>query len=714
MNTKKITLAVLVAGCFDARLALAEEETKVLSPVVVTATRIEQDSFDLPMSIDKVEKENIQDAQARVSLSESLLRVPGVTAQYRNQNSSDLSISSRGFGARSTFGVRGVRLYVDGIPLTMPDGIGTPGNVDLGSIGSIEVMRGPFSAMYGNSSGGVIQMFTDTPPASPQIGADFYVGSYGLQRGEINAAGTQGKINYLLSITDSSADGYRTHSAWEKQQATARLGYNISDDSKLTTLISWFQQNAQDPGGLKRTGNKTGAGATEVINPGAFYTSDPYYNPRGAYTRATGFNTGGEKSNTQIGFNYEKSIDANNKLNVITYLGNRTSDGYIAASSGNINTGRLSQIDRNFYGVDLQGTNRGQMLGKSYVLVYGVTAGYQQDSRLDSNQTYDSTTGNYTMVGASYNRDEVQKANNVDEYVQGTYALADQWDLHAGVRHSSISMKIRGRSVTTADGSLSFNQTIPVAGVVFKATPTLNFYANAGRGFEAPNLIEISFNDKTNPTGANTGLKPSTSNNYEIGTKWLVSERTRMNAAAFKIETSNEIVIEDSDAYTKYANAGHTYRSGAEVSVEHAVTSNFNVYAAYSLLNATYGDDVTIKGADVGGNRIPGTYKSQLYAEAAYKYRPLGFSTALEARHNSKVYVKDDNTDFAPSYTIVNLRASLQQVSGQWRFTEYARIENLFDVNYIGSVKVNDSGSRFFETAPTRNYIVGIKANYVF
>lgn len=713
MKTNKTTLAVMIAGCFGTGLAMAEEESKVLSPVVVTATRIEQDSFDLPMSIDRVEKENIQDAQARVSLSESLVRVPGLTAQYRNQNSSDLSISSRGFGARSSFGVRGVRLYVDGIPLTMPDGIGTPGNVDLGSIGSIEVMRGPFSAMYGNSSGGVIQMFTDTPPATPQIGADFYTGSFGLQRSEINAAGTNGNMNYLLSVTDSSSNGYRTHSAWEKQQATARLGFNISEDSKLTTLISWFQQSAQDPGGLKRTGTSTTTGGITVVTPGAL-TRDSLYDPRGAFTRATTFNAGGDKSNAQIGFNYEKTIDANNKLNVITYVGNRTSDGYIAASSGALNTGRLSQIDRNFYGVDLQGTNRGQMLGRAYVLVYGLTAGYQQDTRLDSNQTYDSATGTYTMSGVSYNRDEIQKANNIDEYVQGTYALDDRWDLHAGVRHSSISMNIKGRSVTTADGNMNFSQTIPVAGIVFKATPTLNFYANAGRGFEAPNLIEISFNDKTNPTGANTGLKPSTSDNYEIGTKWLVSERTRMNAAAFKISTANEIVIADSDAYTVYNNAGHTYRSGAEVSVEHAVTSNFNLYAAYSLLNATYGDDVTIKTVDVGGNRIPGTYKTQVYAEAAYKYRPLGFSTAVEARYNSKVYVKDDNTDFAPSYTVVNLRASLQQVSGKWRFTEYARIENLFDVNYIGSVKVNDTASRFYETSPTRNYIVGIKANYMF
>ncbi len=190
MKTQKTTLAVLVAGCFGTGLAIAQE-TKVLSPVVVTATRTEQDSFDLPMAIDKIEKENIQDGQLRMTLSESLVRVPGITAQNRNQMAQDPQISSRGFGARSSFGVRGLRVYVDGIPLSMPDGIGNPGSVDLGSIASIEVMRGPFSAMYGNSSGGVIQLLTDTPPATPEVSADVLFGSFDTRRASVQAAGTQ-------------------------------------------------------------------------------------------------------------------------------------------------------------------------------------------------------------------------------------------------------------------------------------------------------------------------------------------------------------------------------------------------------------------------------------------------------------------------------------------------------------------------------------------
>jgi iron complex outermembrane receptor protein len=236
MNTNKTTLALMIASCFVTS-AIAQE-TKTLSSVVVTATRVAQDSFDLPMAIDKVEKSAIEDSQLRMTLSESLARVPGITAQNRNQMAQDPQISSRGFGARSAFGVRGIRIYVDGIPLSMPDGIGNPGSVDLDTIGSIEVMRGPFSAMYGNSSGGVIQMFTRPTPKTPEVSGDVLFGSFGTRRESVQAAGTRQGVDYLLNFSNFESDGYRAQSANEKRQATVKLGVKLSDDTKLTTLIN--------------------------------------------------------------------------------------------------------------------------------------------------------------------------------------------------------------------------------------------------------------------------------------------------------------------------------------------------------------------------------------------------------------------------------------------------------------------------------------------
>ena len=208
---KKYAAIPFAVMCLTSQLALAEE-TKSLSSVVITATKTEQDSFDLPMSIDKVSKEQIQDGQLRMTLSESLARVPGITAQNRTQMAQDPQISSRGFGARSAFGVRGIRVYVDGIPLSMPDGIGNPGSVDLGMIDSIEVMRGPFSAMYGNSSGGVIQMLTGKSEGPTEVTGDVLYGSYKTHRESVSVTGGTKDFDYQLSTSNFASDGYRQQS----------------------------------------------------------------------------------------------------------------------------------------------------------------------------------------------------------------------------------------------------------------------------------------------------------------------------------------------------------------------------------------------------------------------------------------------------------------------------------------------------------------------
>jgi len=201
-NQKVVSVAVLSTLGFSQLVfsptILAEETTTInAAPVVVTATRVEQNSFDLPIAIDVVDMEDIQTGQLQMTLSESLIRIPGITAQNRTQQAQDPQISSRGFGSRSSFGVRGVRVYVDGIPLTMPDGQGQPGVVDLSAIRSVEVMRGPFSALYGNSSGGVIQLLTENAPQTPEVGATVMFGSYDTKRQIMNATSTAEKIEYL-------------------------------------------------------------------------------------------------------------------------------------------------------------------------------------------------------------------------------------------------------------------------------------------------------------------------------------------------------------------------------------------------------------------------------------------------------------------------------------------------------------------------------------
>ncbi len=713
-----LTTAVISTLGFSNSSIAEETSTQQINmaPVVVTATRVEQNSFDLPVAIDVVERKNIQDGQLQMQLSESLIRVPGITAQNRNNQSQDPQISTRGFGSRSSFGVRGVRVYVDGIPLTMPDGQGQPGVVDLSAIKSVEVMRGPFSALYGNSSGGVIQMITEDAPKNPEIGGSVMFGSDNTERQVLDAAGITENIEYLLSVSNFETDSFRDHGKGEKQQATAKFKFNFSEDTKLTALVNWFDQKAQDPSGLGRTISG---------EPSAFKV------PSGVAQATLDANARVYRDHTQAGFNLEHVFNENNSINVMSYVGTRKNVQYLAvgpvASNGNANS-RASEISRDFWGADLRWDNKGNLFSLPYNFSAGLTYGKMNDDRLDINAD-GGVKRSITVAGNTnygLNRDEANISKNFDQYVQGKLSVLDNVDLHAGARHTKVKLEVKDNflSGTSANGdhsgSVEYQKTTPVIGAVWKVTPTFNLYANYGKGFETPTFIEAAFDSTGSDAKPNLSLKPSESRNYEIGAKAFLGDNTQANLTLYHVKTDDELVVKTAGARTVYANANKTKRSGLEFSIDSQFSNNISVYAAYTLLNAKFDSDFTNSPSSgspttiESGNKIPGTYKTQLYGEVAWKYEPLGFSTAFEGRHNSKVYVNDTNTDAAPSYTIFNLRAGFTQKLASWRFSEYLRVENMFDKEYIGSVRINDSNLRFFEPAADRNYLLGINANYQF
>ncbi len=700
---KLLSIAVL-STCSFSQVSLADE-TLITAPVVVTATRVEQNSFDLPVAIDVVGKEDIQDGQLQMTLSESLIRVPGITAQNRTQSAQDPQISSRGFGSRSSFGVRGIRVYVDGIPLTMPDGQGQPGVVDLSAIKSIEVMRGPFSALYGNSSGGVIQLLTEDAPKTLEIGGTAMFGSYDTKRQILNATSTTENIEYLLNVSNLETDGYRDHSAADKQAATAKFKINISEDTKLTTLVNWFEQDAQDPVGLPRV-----AVAGVAAAPSAFD------DPTGVPNAVNNANTRVERSHAQVGFNLTHGFNENNSLNLMTYVGARENLQILATNAQGTNA-RTSEISREFYGADLRWDNKGTVANRPYNISFGLNYGKSEDARLDRNTLAAGLPINVR------NRDEDNIVDNFDQYIQGKLSILDNVDLHAGARHTKVELEVKDKFLTGAgnlgdnSGSVDYQKTTPVIGAVWKVTPSFNLYANYGKGFETPTFIEAAYNSVNAGATPNLNLKPSESRNFELGAKAFIADNTQVSLNLFRITTKDEIVILQTNAANRsvFANANDTKRTGAELSVDSQFSNNISTYFSYSLLNAKFDSDFTgASGLVASGNKIPGTYKTQLYGEIAWKYAPFGFSTALEGRHNSKVYVNDINGDTAPSYTIFNLRAGFEQNLANWNFSEFLRVENMFDKEYIGSVRINDANLRFFEPAADRNYLLGLSANYKF
>jgi iron complex outermembrane receptor protein len=686
-----------------------------LSPVVVTATRVEESSFDLPVSIDVVDGEVLREGQLRANLSENAARVPGVIINNRNNAAQDLAIQIRGFGARSAFGVRGVRLYADSIPMTMPDGQGQTGTFNLDTAKSVEFLKGSFSALYGNSSGGVVQIFTEDGSEDPTISAGAIFGSYGTYRTNLTFGDDRNDVNYIVNGSLYRSNGYRDNSYTRRDSVHGKIKFKLNNDSNLTIVATALNQpDNQDPQGLT---------ATE-------YQSDP----KQASAPSLTFKTRVTRRHEQLGVTLEHDLTENDTLRLMGYYGERQNEQFLSTTVGAqasvLNGGGVSTINREFGGVDL----RWNHVGKLGALPYNLTAGISYDLMGDVRQGYENFVGATLGVKGALRRDEDNDLFSFDQYLQGSLDIHPRWTVSGGVRHSRVSFKATDRFFNGVNGddsgSVTHSDTTPVAGVVFRLTESLNLYANAGESFETPTFVELSYRDSVGG-GLNFGLQPATSRQYEVGAKASLLGKTLINLSFFKIDTDNEIVVlSQAGGRTVFQNVPSTERKGLELSVDSRPIDNLRLFMAYTLLDAEFSSPFracnipaaginfcnagTLETIQAGGE-IPGTYKHTVYGEASWKHAPTGFSTALEMRNFSKTYVNYDLTDgAAKSYTLFNWRGGFSQDIQGWKLSEFVRIENLADKKYVGSVRVADINARFYDPAPGRNWLIGLNAEYKF
>ena len=702
-------LVTALALALEPGLTLAQTAADVapraIDPIVVTGTRVEQSTFNLPMSIDAVVAPDIQDGQARVNLSEVLGRVPGIVVLNRQNYAQDLQVSSRGFGSRSTFGIRGVRVIVDDIPATNPDGQGQAANINLGSVKRVEVLRGPFSAIYGNSSGGVIQAFSEDGPAKPTLSAAFLAGSYGTGRGEIKFGDTVGPINYLADISRFETLGYRAHSAAIRDQGGAKATWNTDPNGKLTLVANQLRQiDTEDPLGLAR--------------------AQVDANPRQADSSALTFNTRKSIENTQGGLIYERRISDENSLKLITYTGTRQVVQFLSTPQGAqapaTSSGGVVDLDREFYGAGLRWTYRS--IGAQPLTL---TGGIDYDRSKERRKGFNNFVGAALGVRGILRRDEDDTVYNFDQYAQAEWQFASAWSLSAGVRNSEVKFKSQDFFIRTGNpddsGDISFHHVNPVAGLLFKATPTLNLYVNTGRGFETPTFAELAYKpDGT--TGLNFALKPSESRNVEAGAKWLAGAGTRVHFAVFDTRVTDEIVpATNSGGRSTFQNASRTKRRGAELSVDTYITDEVSALLAYTFLDAKFEQAFTYRPAATGpfvtvasGNVLPGVPRNTAFGQVVWRRGLQGFSAALEVVYRDRIFANDVNTEAAERYTVGNVRVSYAHKADRWQLTEFVRVDNVSNKRYIGSVIVNEANGRFYEPAPERSVMVGLNATYGF
>jgi iron complex outermembrane recepter protein len=690
--TRAKTLRTCAAGMLPAVLvtsAAFAQQAKAADTIVVSANRTEQTRFDAAASIDAIELDTLHIASPLVNLSELMSTVPGLQIRERQNYAQDLQLSVRGFGTRSTFGVRGVRILIDGIPGTMPDGQGQAATASLSSAQRIEVLRGPVAQLYGNAAGGVVQVFTKNPPlgAGATFNAAAGAGSYGQRQLEAAVAAGGDSFGGLLDVSHYQTDGYRDHSAAERMQINGKLLWKLSAATTLTGIVNSFSQPlAQDP-----------LGATRAQFDLA---------PRQVFAGALTFDTRKKIEQQQVGLLLDHKLGVADTLNARVYGGTREINQTLAtAGSFATSSGGVVDLNNSFSGAALTWTHATKANGMPLTWTIGV----------DGDDLHQWRRGFVNNNGKSgdLRRNEIDRASNIDLFGQVDWTLQPDWKASVGLRSSRVRISVDDHYITVASpndsGHAEYRNTSPVLGMVWHARDNLNVYVNLGRGFETPTITEIAY--RPGATGTNLGLQPSRSTQGEIGMKWR-GERHSVDAALFASRSNSEIVpFTNDNGRSTFQNVDQVERRGAELSWK-AEWSGFTTQLAYTLLDASFGKSFVSGSSAVvaSGNRLPGAPMHSLFAQI--ECRPMQNTTVgAEMRIESKAYVDDLNSDAAPGYAVFNLRAGQEFRAGSARVVAFARVDNLFDRNYAGSVIVNESNRRFFEPAAGRRFFVGLRTS---
>lgn len=691
--------------------AAAQAETPVaeIQTITVTATRAATPAFDVPASLDVVEGGAFHTDTLGVNLSEGLPAVPGLLARDRQNYAQDEQISVRGFGARSTFGVRGVRLYVDGIPATQPDGQGQVSHFNLASADRVEVLRGPFSALYGNSSGGVIQIFTADGADPPRLSAGAAGGSYGTWRTDLDASGT-GKLggqalDYTADYTHFHTDGFRAHSRARRDSFNGKLNLPFSEYGKLSLLLNFFSgPEAQDPLGLTR----------------AQFDADP----RQATGVAAQFNTRKSVAQFQTGAVYELPIGTTQSLRVLGYYGHRQIRQFLSipatVQANPLHSGGVVALGTGYGGADGRWTWRDTLAQRPFTLV----AGLSYDDLSQRRRGYENFIGSELGVQGALRRDEIDEVYDLDEYLQGSWLFAPRWSASLGLRHSEVHFDSRDHYVTATNpddsGRKTYHATTPVAGLLFKATPALHLYAAYGQGFETPTLNELSYRPDGS-SGLNFALTPARTGNGEVGAKLRLREHSHAELAVFRAITRNELVVDtNSNGRSTYQNVGRTRRQGIEAALDAELETRLHARFAYTYLDATVRESylTCVSGGCAmptvpvpAHSRIPGVPESEIYAELRWG-AAQGWQATVDGRYLSEVPVNDSNSERAPGYGLLGASGAYVFDLAHWRVRAFVRVDNLLGEDYVGSVIVNDGNGRFYEPGPGRSALAGARLDW--
>jgi iron complex outermembrane receptor protein len=689
-------LVVVASGAFAVTIAplvaVAQDTAATrLAPVIVEVGRgAGRSSLDLPYAVTTQLPDSMRPGQRHLSLDETLWLIPGLSVSNRNNPSQDPRISIRGFGARSAFGVRGIRVLRDGIPLTLPDGQTPVDYLDLESVGRVEVMRGSASSLYGNAGGGVVDIRSSRPLPVPLSGAvRIWSGAFGSRRYVAKTEGTAGAFGYQANAARTENEGYRDYSRQRMTNGFARLSYDRDGSSYALDWLGVNTPLAQNPGAITRAQFET--------DPGM---ADPQSRRKQARKAVT---------QSQLGLTARR-FGERGDVELTGYAGTRSLDNPLAFA--------IVDVGRTISGGNLRATIPLAFLGIEQRLTIGAEAQLQNDLRRNFTNCNDNPqptapTATCPAVGVergivTLNQREI--VSSLGSYVRDEIALGERYLLTGGARADAVRFRVEDRLITATNpddsGRRLLDAVSPMAGIVARLSPSHSAYANVSTAFETPTATELG-NTPSGAGGINRELKPQRSTTYEVGVKGFAVSALQYNAALFATGVRDELIpfdIPASGGRRYFRNAGRTSRRGAELGLGVAV-HQLAVGAAYTYANYRF-IDFTVDTAHYAGNRIPGIPRQTFQGTATLR----GSLATLvgEATLADRMFVNDANSESAPGYAVFNARL-LTTVGLRRSAAELAvGVQNIFDTPYISSVSVNAAGGKFYEPGSQRAVYVGV------
>ncbi len=669
-----------LATSLPLRAEEVSSEYEVMQDVTVTATRVDKSLYEVPAAVGVVNQNDIGSGKQRIGLDESLVKIPGMFMQNRYNFAQSLKISIRGFGARANFGTRGIKLYQDGIPLTTVDGQGGIEDVDLNSINRIEVMRGPASSLYGSSSGGVMKFFTgDESDVDPYVEGNFSTGQYQTNLANIKTGGQLDKLDYFLNLSHLDVTGYRDHNRSRNTKFNSKFKYNIDSTSDFTAIFTAYDApQADDPGGITQA----------AVN----------LDRRQAFANNVNLNAGEDIDQEKVGFSYKKQITPNQELELRNYYVHRNFQGILPITASG-----FVEFERDQFGGGAQYSIMNNLFGRDNRTIIGIDIDTQEDDR----QRYANTGGNQGAQALN----QLEKGDSIGVYLRNELALTESLELSLGIRYDKVDLEVEDHFLSDGNqtSELNFEEFSPMGGLLWKMNPAVNVYTNISSVFETPTFTELS----GVAAGGFASVTAQKALNFELGVKGAVNPRFNYDLAVFHIEVEDEIINTSNVNGRTFFNNADTTRNGLEASMSFIPYAGFNMVTSYTYSDFTFDNFPASVCTTCAGNKLPGLPDHNFYTELGYTH-PSGFFSSIDFQYVSNMYVDNANTASNRPYGVSNLRAGYIKTMDDIEFTPYLGINNLFDEEYVGNVRINAFGGRYFEPAPEFNIYAGLNVRYLF